>query len=130
MLIRLFWKQQFPVLDAGNAPSQKEQCDNKKTPNQTKIQVVSLRDSWFSAFPKDFPQVKQLLSILKWSGADFPFAVTCYSVHAGNLTHEVMFHLQLLMLGVYKNALVQASSCLTLYFMNCQRWKRCYLSII
>lgn len=91
---------ELPVLDAGNACSQKEQwapgVTTRKKPNQTKIEV-SLLDSWFPAFPKDFPQVKQLLSIWKQSGVHLTFAVvTCYSVHAGNLTHEVMFHLWIL----------------------------------
>lgn len=43
--------------------------------------------------------MKQFLSILKWSGVHLTFAVTCYSVHTGNLTHEVMFSLQLLYAG-------------------------------
>lgn len=71
----------------------------KKKTKPNKNNIVSLLDSWFSASPRDFPQVKQLLSILKWSGVHLTFAVTCYSVHTGNLTHEVMFFSQLLYPG-------------------------------
>lgn len=43
--------------------------------------------------------MNQLLSIWNWSGVHLTFAATCYSVHAANLTREVMFHLRLLYAG-------------------------------
>lgn len=73
--------------------------DYKKKTKPNKNNIVSLLDSWFSASSRDFPQVKHIQSILKWSGVHLTFAVTRYSVHTGNLTHEVMFFSQLLYPG-------------------------------